>query len=448
MSTANEFTNFARPSRLVLGAIVFLWGVFGFFTVCQLFRKDTSAVDPERLKELQRTALVSDRRVANDWPQWRGPNRDGTSTETGLRTDWSAGPARKLWEREAGEGYSSLAVVQGRAYSMLQDHEQEAIVCWDADTGQELWRHRYPARFQHEFGNGPRSTPSIDGTRLYAVGATGVMTCLDISASPPRVVWTKPLLAEFGTDNLKWGTSVSPLVDGDLVYVNPGGPGGRSLVALDKLTGAVRWQALDDAASNSSPVLADCGGQRQVIFFTETGLVAVTPDQGTLLWRFPWRTDYGANVATPIVAGDYIFISTGYGKGCALVKIDKTGETWTARLIYKNLRMMAHFATCVLYQDHIYGFNDSTLTCMELRSGKVLWKERGFDKGSLTIADGQLYILGEFGTIAVADATPDAYREKARWSFSEKRCWTAPVIADGRLFVRNEEKIACYDLRK
>ncbi len=226
------------------------------------------------------------------------------------------------------------------------------------------------------------------------------------------------------------------------------GPTAEPSRSLDKLTGAVRWQALDDTAAYGSPILADCAGQRQVIFFTETGLAALTPESGKLLWRFAWETDFGANIVTPIVTGDYVFISSGYGKGCALIKVEQTDAGLTTRLVYKNKKMITHFATCVLYQDHLYGFSDTTLTCMELRTGKVAWTERGFDKGSLTIADGRLYILGEMGTLALAEATPTGYREISRFTFSDKKCWTAPVIADGRLYVRNEDKIACYDLRR
>jgi outer membrane protein assembly factor BamB len=445
MSTAGESTKFVRPSRLYLSTLVFFWGVFGFFTVWQFLRKDSSAADPERLEELAKIPLAPEKRSGNDWPQWRGLGRDGLSAETGLLTLWPEGGPRKLWEQPTGGGFSSVAVARGRVFSMFQDQDQEAVVCWDAETGRELWRYRYPALFRHKFGDGPRSTPTVDGDLVFTVGATGIMTCLNLSGAK---LWSKPLLEDFGAPNLEWGTSLSPLVDGNLVFVNPGGPGGNSLAALDKLTGAVRWQTLDDAASNSSPVLADSAGRRQLVFFTDRGLVAVTPDEGTFLWRYPWTTDFGANIATPIVAGDYVFLSSGYGKGCAMVKIEKTPQGLAPKLVYKNLKMKTHFSTCVCYQDHLYGFNDTTLTCMEFRTGKVTWTQRGFDKGSLTIADGHLFILGEFGTLAVAEATPEAFREQSRFQFSEKRCWTVLVIANGRLYVRDEQKLTCYDLKK
>jgi len=444
----NEFTNFGRPSRLVVGSIIFLWAVFGYFTINQILRKDNAVADQGLFQELQKIALNPEKRSSHDWPQWRGPSRDGISSETGLLAVWPTGGPTKLWEQSTGGGFSSTIVVAGRVYCLFQDGDREAIVCWNADTGRENWRYRYPASFKNNFGNGPRSTPTVDGNRLYAVGATGIMTCLQIDGAQPELVWTKPLLEEFDAANLQWGTSFSPLVDGNLVYINPGGPGGKSLVALDKATGAVHWQSLDDAAGYSSPILTEIAGLRQIVFFTETGLVAVTPDQGKLLWRYPWKTDFGANIATPIVAGDYVYISSGYGKGCALVKVEKTDNGLAANLVYKNKKMKTHFSTCVLYQDHLYGFDDTILTCLNFRTGEVAWKERGFDKGSVTLADGDLVILGEYGQLALAQATPAGYHEKSRFVFSTSRCWTVPVIAEGRLYVRNEEKIACYDLRK
>jgi outer membrane protein assembly factor BamB len=448
MSTSSEFTRKARPSPLYLTAIVLLWGVFGFFTACQFLSQDSSAQDPERLKELRTVSLAVSRQSSSDWPQWRGPNRDGLSTETGLLTIWPEYGPRKLWEQPTGKGFSCTAVAQGKVITMLQDGDQEAIVCWSAETGSELWRYRYPASFHNEFGDGPRATPTIDGDLVFTVGATGIMTCLKMTDQKPELLWTKTLLEEFGAKNLPWGIAMSPLVVGDLVYVNPGGPDGKSLVAFEKLTGKVRWQALDDIGSDSSPVLAECAGVKQIVFFTGTAIVAVTPDEGKLLWRYPWVTDYGANIATPIVWGDYVYLSSAYAMGCALLKIDKTDSGMTAKLVYKNRKMQNHFSSCVLYQDHVYGFNDVLLTCMEFKTGKVRWTERGFDKGALTIADGHLFILSEKGILAVADASFDKYHETSRFSFSEKRSWTVPVIANGRMYVRDEEKIACFELKK
>jgi outer membrane protein assembly factor BamB len=426
--------------------------VFGLLSLAMWLPKEESSADAARLKELQKVALAAPLAAGADWPEWRGPRRDGVadsvSGNSGLLVVWPDGGPRKLWEVPTGEGFSAPAVTRGRVFIMVQDQDQEAIVCWDAVSGQELWRYRYPAHFQNPYGNGPRCTPTVDGDLIFIVGATGIMNCLRDHGDKAERLWTKSLLEEFGAANPPWGTAQSPLVEGDLVYINPGGPNGKSLVALDKNTGAVRWHSQDDPASDSSPMPANCTGRRQVIYFTVKGLVGVTPDEGKLLWRFPWETDFGANIATPIVAGDYVFLSSGYGKGCALVKIERDQDGLKAGQVYKNLKMKNHFATCVLFGEHVYGFDDTILTCMDFKTGKVAWKERGFDKGSLTIADGHLFVMGEYGKLAVATATPAGFHPTGSFQFSEKRCWTMPVIADGKMYVRNEEKLACYDLRR
>jgi hypothetical protein len=175
----------------------------------------------------------------------------------------------------------------------------------------------------------------------------------------------------------------------------------------------------------------------------------VTPDKGDVLWRFPWTTQYGANIATPIVVGNYVFISSGYGKGCGLVQVEKTARGWQAHSVYENKNLMTHFSSCVRYKDHIYGFNDSVLVCLDIRSGKLAWKERGFEKGTLLVADGHLWVVHEYGQkVAVVEANPAAYYEKASFEFSTKKCWPAPALANGRLYLRDEEKIACYQVKK
>lgn len=448
MADTIESTTSRRSSRLYLAALVFCWLVFAFFTAVQFLRTDGAAADERTMKELDAVKLVPSQASANDWPQWRGPQRDGVSTETGLLTTWPEGGPKLLWQAPTGEGFSAPAIARGRVYSMVQDHDQEVVVCWDEATGREIWRRGYPAHFRQKFGNGPRGTPTIDGVMVYTMGATGVLTCLKDAGDQAEPVWQKKLLEEFGVRNLEWGLSASPLVENGLVYVNTGGQGGRALVAFDKKTGDVVWQTQDDGAANSSPVLVTIAGQSQVVFLSAEGLVAVTPDKGETLWRYPWHTDFDANTTTPLVVGDFVYVSTGYGKGCGMVKVENKDGKWSANLVYQNRNMRSHFTTCVRHQDHLYGFNDSTLTCMELRTGKVAWTQRGFDKGSLTMADGHLFVLGEYGNMAVAEATPAGYREKGQFRFSSKRCWTMPVIANGRLFLRDQERLACFDIKK
>jgi outer membrane protein assembly factor BamB len=394
------------------------------------------------------TASAADEKPATpgDWPQWRGPRRDGVSQETGLLTQWPRQGPKELWRAPASVGYSTFAVAGGRVYTILQDGEQEAIVCWQADTGKELWRFRYPARYVNDWGSGPRSTPTVDGDFVYTVGATGLFHCL--KAATGEKVWQHKLLEQFGADNLTWGVSFSPLVEGDLVYTNPGGPGGNSLAAFHKRTGKLVWKAQNDVAGYSSPITITAAGVRQTLFFTGKHLLSVALDTGQLYWSIPWETEYDCNVATPIAVGDHVFISSGYNRGCTLLKIESDGKTLKPRRIYENTQMCNHFSSCVYYQGHLYGFNEGMLSCLDFLKGKTAWRERGFNKGALMIADGHLIILGENGKLALAEASPHGYKEKARFQFSENKCWTVPVLANGRLYVRDEEKIVCYDVRK
>lgn len=410
--------------------------------------------DPQRLQELQKASLELPRQneMMFDWPQWRGPNRDGISAETDFLTDWREDGPKLLWEKPTGEGFSTPTITQGCVYLLVQDPktpEDEAVVCWDAKTGDEKWRFRYPARFAESFGNGPRASVTVDGELLYTVGGTGVMHCLKVTprSADGEVVWRHNLLEEFGASNLRWGVSFSPLVVGDLVYAMPGGPNGNSLAAFNKTTGKLAWKNLDDQAGYSSPIHVSLAGENQILFFTAAGLASVEPLTGKLLWSYPWETTYGCNVATPIVVNDYVFISSGYGKGCAVLKIEKQNGVLTPNLVYANTRMRNHFSSSVFWQDHIYGFNDSILTCLEFRTGTPRWKQSGFDKGSLLLAGGHLIILGERGTLAIAEASPREYTEKANFQISREQCWTMPVLVNGLLYVRDQKLLRCLDLR-
>lgn len=387
--------------------------------------------------------VVSD--PSRDWPQWRGPDRDGLAHGHGFLNDWPEEGPRLLWKkRTTGPGYSGLAVVGGRLYTLMQDGDDEAVVCWNAKTGDELWRFRYLAKFVSDQGSGPRSTPTVNGDRVYTVGATAILHCLDVGTGQP--IWRRDLI-EMGGRIPDWGTSFSPLVDGDLVFAHPGGPEGNSLAAFDKHTGKLRWKALNDRPGYASLIISTAAGVRQVLFLTGEALVSVNPEDGRLYWRYPWETMMDCNVATPIVAGDYVFLSSGYGHGCALLKIVPKGSgALTVERVYAHTEMSNHFSTSVLYEGHLYGFDDARLVCMELETGKVLWRTRGFRKGSLLVADDHLIILGENGELALAEATPARYGEKASFRVSRSRCWTMPALAGGKLYIRDQEQIVCLDL--
>ncbi|HZY88996.1 MAG TPA: PQQ-binding-like beta-propeller repeat protein, partial [Gemmataceae bacterium] len=413
----------AAARRRGIGAlgwvVVALLVLFGAQVVYQKFYANHPRFTPDEglIAELAAAEIEEDPPPsAADWPQWRGLRRDGVAHEPDLLTAWPRSGPPKVWEIPGGEGYSSFAVAVGRAYSMLQQNDRQAVVCWNAEDGQELWRTPIDAAYTNknkQYG-GPRSTPTLDGDRLYAVSAGGHFACL--AADGGHVLWKHDLLAEFQATNLEWGVAGSPLVDGDLVFVNPGGPNGHSVAAFHKADGRLAWKALDDPAGYSSPVALTAGGVRQVVFFTGAGAVGLAAADGKLLWRFPWLTDYGVNAATPLTFKarkgdeemDYVFISSGYNKGCALVKIEGDGKLgFQARRVYEGNQMCNHFASPVRYRDHFYGLNEAKLTCMDVRTGQVKWERSGFQKGSLLRVDGYLLVLGEYGKLALMEATPE-----------------------------------------
>ena len=444
-----------RRFLLIFGLLVLL-GYAGIF-LYQHWSRTRIEEDAVLANELHGARLVENTDSPagpGDWPQWRGPRRDGISLETGLSFSWSEKGPKQLWEAPASEGYSGFAVAGGRLYLILQNANNEEVVCWDAGTGEEKWRFPYPAHFTNGQGSGPRSTPIIDDGRVYTVGATGVLLCLD--AATGEAYWRHDLLDEFDASNLVWGVSFSPLIEGNLVLTNPGGSNGRSIVAFNKKTGEVVWKAFTSKASYSSPIAVTAAGHRQVIFFTANGPVGLAPENGNVLWDYPFKNSTDVNAATPIAFSgkvgdaiqDYVFFSCNYDKGACLLKLVPEGNGIVAKRVYETRRMSNHFATSVRLGDQLYGFSEKMLVCMDIKTGTVHWNQRGFASGSLTIADGKLIILGEGGQLAVAEPTPDEYREITSFRFSKKRCWTVPVVANGRLYLRDEQRIACYDLRK
>jgi outer membrane protein assembly factor BamB len=401
-----------------------------------------------------------------DWPQWRGNYRDGTAPDIGLLTEWPSDGPPKLWEIPIGLGFSSMAVADGRLYTQMQVDEEEVVLCLDADSGKEKWRFGYPAayRVDRSYGPCPRATPTIQAGRLYTVGGNGMLHCLNAGTGKP--IWQHDLIKEFQGRQPQWGVAFSPLIDGELVIAHPGGPDGNSIVAFNKHDGKLVWNAGDDPPGYSSPITGTIAGRRQLLMFTGNALVGLEPTTGQVLWRFPWNTDHDCNVATPIIRGDYVLISSGYGKGCALLKVAgrevishvqhgkvvagpgrNLGFVFSVEPVYESNEMCNHFSSNVLYREYVYGFSDYTLTCMEFRTGKVAWTKRGFARGSLLIADGRLIIFGESGELALADATPEEYRQRASYRFSRKsHCWSTPVLAQGKLYIRDEEKLACFQL--
>jgi outer membrane protein assembly factor BamB len=444
---------------LVVGLLL-VGGVVSAYTRLDLKRFHGDTLPMGRLARAAILPTEPNRSGAADWPQWRGPNRDGVVSEARLPA-WPREGPRLLWKKPIGRGFSAVVAAAGRIYTMAEEADAtnssptaenpgcEVVLCWDAATGQEVWRFAYPSRFEERFGPGPRSTPAVDGHHVYTVGATGILHCL--RADTGAMVWRHDLRVEYQAPAMQYGVAFSPLVEGDLVFTMPGGRAGNAVAAFDKHTGVLRWKALDNPVGYSSPVAATLAGVRQVLFLTNTELISLAPATGEVYWRYPWKTENGFNIATPVVIGDYVFVSSAYGKGCALLEIASgAGGTMQARLVYEHNRMRNYFATSVRCGEHLYGFDLTDLVCMDIRTGKCLWGEksnRRFKKGSLLTVGGDLVILGEYGTLALAEATPTGYHERAAFQLSEHKCWTVPSVAHGRLYVRDEADLFCYDLR-
>ena len=380
-----------------------------------------------------------------DWPQWRGPNRDGVSKESGLLKQWPAEGPPLVWKTTgAGVGYSSLAIAGGRIYTMGVRGEREYVIAFDAGTGKEIWATATGDRYKDNRGDGPRGTPTVDGDRLYSLGGNGDLSAIDTKTG--RIVWAMNLLQKFGGQNPQWGISESPLVIGEKVLVNAGGTD-ASVVALNKKDGLLIWKSQSDAAGYSSAMPVQVGDTTQVVFFTHQRALGVDLKDGRLLWSYQKASNDVANVATPVVKGNRVFVSSDYGTGAGLVEIKADG---TAQEVYFTKEMKNHHSSSILIGDYLYGFSSGILTAMKFDTGEVAWRDRSVGKGSLVYADGNLYALSENGVVGLVEATPTGYKEKGRFKIQQGSLptWTHPVIAGGRLYLRDQNTIYAYDVRE
>ena len=380
-----------------------------------------------------------------EWHQWRGPNRDGISPETNLLTRWADDGPKELWRIALGEGFSGVSISDRRAYTMYVKGEDEIVVCLDATSGQEIWRYLDDHRFENrQGGDGPRSTPTVDGDRVYVLSAYGRLVALD--ALNGKELWNHDFTQSFSSNLPQHGFSTSPIIEGELLLVETGGETGKALVACDKRSGKIVWSSEDDASGYSSPITETILGKRQTVFFTGKGLVSVSPKDGEIHWRYDWPTRFNVNAATPIfIPPDKIFISSGYDMGAAVVQIKEIDGQLTATEVWTSREMKNHFSSSVLHDGYLYGFDNAFLKCIDAETGEEQWVTRGFGKGSLIYADGSLIILGEGGNLAIAKATPTQYEEVAQTQIFNGQCWTMPTLSDGKLYLRNTEELICLD---
>jgi outer membrane protein assembly factor BamB len=388
---------------------------------------------------------------AADWPQWRGPNRDGISKETGLAKSWPPGGPKLLWKSSGlGEGFSTPSVVGNLLLTMGNRDGQEFVVAVDvAESGKQVWATPIgPVRHGGSGYPGPRSTPTVDGARVFALGLNGDLVCLDLQTG--KLIWRQDLVANFGGTIPNWGYSESVLVDGPWVVCTPGGSQ-ASIVALSKTTGEPVWRSpIGAPAAYASIVEADVGGVKQYVQFMDTALFGVAADHGTPLWRYDPPANDTANISTPLVSGDVVFASSGYGTGGGAARIAKRDTNFAAEEKFFTHDMTNHHGGMVVVDGFVYGSSDpGVLTCLELATGETKWRERAPGKCSLVYVDGQLITRSERGKVCLVDVSPQAgkvvgeFEEQDR---SDKPAWPHPVVAGGRLYLRDQDSLACYDL--
>jgi len=384
------------------------------------------------------------RALGADWPNWRGPNHDGVSDETGWITDWPADGPKIVWEKELGIGFSSMAVSKGLVYTMGNvNGNQDVIYCLDGETGNDVWRYPYAELLDpknHE--GGPHATPTVSGGYVYTMSRTGRVYCIDSLVGTEK--WSKDLVKEYGISPADWGLSSSALVVGDLVIFNAGSSG----IAFKKDTGDLVWKSEPKGAGYGTAVPYESGGQKMVAMFTATSVVGLNALTGKVIWQWPWKTSYNVNSADAIVVGDKFFVSSGYGTGCALLAVrgDSVTEVW------RNKNMRNQCNSSVLWKGYVYGFDGQvggkgTLTCVDFATGEKKWSVKGMGTGSLMIAAGRLVILGEKGRLVIAETSADGFKEVASSQILSGKCWTVPVLANGRIFARNAAgKLVCVDV--
>ena len=384
--------------------------------------------------------------IKDYWTDFRGPGRLGIYEEMPILTAWPEAGLKRLWKQPVGGGYASFAVSGGLAFTIEQRRDREVVAAYDVATGRQKWVVDWAAHFSESMGgDGPRTTPVVDQGRVYALGAEGELRALD--ASTGKTIWNKNILADNGASNIQWAQAASPLIVDGMVIVLPGGKGGKSVVAYDKVTGNRGWSALDDEQSYVSPIVATLAGKRQLVVVSAARVMGLTVDSGKLLWELPWVTEFNINATLPIVVTpNRFFISSGYDHGATVVELTADGDAFKPRVVWQNKKMKTKFNDAVLYQGHIYGLDEGILACINVETGNQKWKGGRYGYGQILLASGHLVVLSERGELALVKAEPGGYKELAKFEAISGKTWNNPAIAGGLLLVRNADEMAAFQL--
>lgn len=396
------------------------------------------------------TALTAGAASALEWPGYRGPEGNGITSEK-IATKWPADGPKVVWSVPLGEAFGSFAVGGGKVCCFVKVDDGEACVSLDPNTGKQLWSTRIDKTIKdRQGGDGPRSTPFVDGDKVYVMGTYMKLACLN--GADGKILWSHDLVSEFGGSVLHWGNASSPIVEGDLVIVDGGGPG-QAIIAFNKEDGKVVWKELDDKPTHATATPASIDGVKQLIFFMQSGLVSIDPPTGKVLWRqaFPYST---STAASPVVSGNVVYCSAGYGSGAGAFRVTKEGDKFTTTQLWreKTKDVMNHWSTPVVKDGCLYGlfgFQQTTnapLKCIDLETGKERWSKEGFGQGEVELVNGVLLVQAAAGQLLLVEATPDGYHAVSMAHPLGSKCWTAPAVADGRIYARSNKQGVCLDV--
>lgn len=399
--------------------------------------------------------------TGGEWPSYRGPSGDGVAPEV-LGKPWDSAGPKQLWKVPATNGFSSITVQAGVAATLVTRDDDgtptEFVVAMDAASGKELWaKPLRMAKYQgggddgtgdNKGGDGPRSTPALAGGKIYAYGANLDLYCFD--AKSGKLVWKKDVARDYGGKNISWQNATSPLIEGNLVIVSGGGKG-AAFLAFDRNSGALKWKAEDDTITHATPTAAEIHGVRQVIFFTKEGLASLSPSDGKLLWRQPYRFNV-STAASPVVWDDIVYCSAGYGVGGGAYRVTKKGSEWSSEELWRTEGndVANHWSTPVVKDGKLYGmfqfknYGNGPVKCVDIATGKVLWSQEGFGPGNVILSGDRLLALSDKGELVIMAAKPDGYEELARADVLDGKCWSTPTLAGGRIFARSTKEAACF----
>jgi outer membrane protein assembly factor BamB len=415
-------------------------------------KPDFDALEEHR-KLQSATPVTGSRKGGIYWTEYRGPNRAGVYAEQKLNLQWDSKPPQLKWRQPCGGGYGSFVVAKGVAYSLEQRREDEALVAYEAETGRELWENRWRSHFQEPMGgNGPRTTPQYVDGRLYALGGMGEFRCVD--ALTGETVWRHDVTTEAKCKVLQFGAAASPLVSGTNVVVLAGEPmeirnevAGRAVVAYALEGGEPSWQAVKERAAYSSPVHAELAGVPQMLVFTGKSFIGMDPQAGEVLWRHPWKVSYQNAISQPIVvSSNQVFVSAGYGMGCALLEFSRVEQKWKVEEVWRNKFMKNKLTSSVMHDGHVFGLDEDILVCLDLETGRRAWKDGRYGYGQVLLVEDRLIVLCGNGDLALVKADSSEWIEIARLPGISGKTWNNPAIADGMLLIRNAKEMACFDL--